>query len=362
MRPAFEDYIPKTLDGNWSATTVNSFFDRRRNGDLLIFEEPELIHNAYKLIAIILGTIYGACSIALIAPTSDDGNQQLGDEALQVAFSPEVVLNHKIFDWAMSFGSALSGLLGLSEWVGLLLELTTGIKHPQPLDEQTSVGLLGNCRTVVQQGAVDRSHIRDSDVFGLQANGVFVISDFIVRPSTNVNSALPFHVGIGRILNLPVDESGYLRTSQVAIPSWDLTLDPEPDLRLISLNVDRTPTPDLRIDAEPHWMSNPYTICFAIRSLGSQVATLSITLTFEKLMNNTVSCSCDKPGSEVPVAQSERWQVVTVHRLMARNLEMALKCSAFIHDRGRIVIDARGDDVCRSFCGWCSVMPKNVHL
>src|SRR5262249_41465386 len=154
--------------------------------------------------------------------------------------------------------------------------------HPQPLDEQPSTGLLGKRLNVLQQSAVDRSHVRLCDVFGLQANGVFVISDFIVRPSTNVNNALSFHVGIGRILNLPVDESGYLRTSQAAMPSSEFPLDPESALQLISLNSDTTFDPDLRIDPEPHWMSNPQTICFVVRNSGSQVATLSIIQTFEK--------------------------------------------------------------------------------
>lgn len=349
MRPAFDDYVPKILDENWSPATIKSFFERQSNGEVMNFEETELICNVYKLTAIFLGTIYGACSVALCAQVPDDTAEPLGDEALEVAFSPDVILSNKLSDWASKLGFALGGLLEQSGWVGLLLELVAGIEHPQPLDEQPSAGLLGRRLNLIQEGALNMSHLRVTDVFGVQANGVSAIAEFIVRPSTNAASCLFFHVGIGRILNLPVDDSGYIRSSNVKMPTSELHLDPEPNLERLFLTSEPEPASALRIDAEPDWMNNPQTICFAVRKSGTVVATLNIPQLLEKLINCTIDCKCSNPLSEVSVARSDRWQTVSIHQLLRPNIPEASKCSAFIRDQDRIVINVGGDDTCRAY-------------
>jgi hypothetical protein len=99
----------------------------------MMFENREVRDNVYKMAAILLGTIYGACFQSLIPMTSADGNMP----------SDLKIFGDKLFRWADSLGLALGGLLESSRWTGLLLELVTGIEHVQPLDQQPSAGLLG---------------------------------------------------------------------------------------------------------------------------------------------------------------------------------------------------------------------------
>lgn len=349
MRPAFDDYLPKTLIGDWAPEAFMAFFDRQRNGERIYLEDVEILRNVYRLTAIIFGTIYGACSIALSTQVSDDRMDQPGDEALEVAFSPDIILSEKIFAWASTLGSALSGLLEYSGWVGLLLELVTGIEHPEPLDEQPTAGLPHEDSNIANQDVFDKAHGHISNVMGVQANGVFAVSEFILRPSTNVASSLTFHVGVGRILDIPVDQVGYVRSFRGKVSSIELTLDPEPEFDRLSLGQVPDSSSILRIDAEPHWLNDPQKICFAVRSSGALVAMLNITTVLEKLLYCTFECDCSSPLHEVSVPRSERWQNVTVRQLLQSGLPGVPKSSISFSDQDRILINMGGDDACRVY-------------
>jgi hypothetical protein len=315
----------------------------------MMLEKREVRDNVYKMTAILLGTIYGACFRSLIPMTSEDGNTP--SEFLEVAFSPEEIFGDKLFRWSDSLGLALGGLLESSRWTGLLLELVTGIEHVQPLDQQPSAGLLGRRLNIVSQpGVFNESHVRVSDIFGAQANGVFAVSDFIVRPSTNANNALKFHVGTGRILTLPVDDSGYVRASQISPAGLKLPLSLAPNLELLSRQNGAASTPEIfRIDAEPHWEVNAQKICFGIRGGGNLVSNLDISRVLERINNTVVPCTCGQPQSQVAVPRSERWQVVTVHELLGLSDSGGSKCAASIRDEDKIMVDVGGDDVTRIF-------------
>jgi hypothetical protein len=349
MGPAFDAYLPKTLDHDWSPETIKTFLDHQASGDRIYLEDVDVMRNVCKLTAIVLGTIYGACSVALVAQTSADQTNSLGDEALEVAFSPDVIFSNKIFAWASVLGSALSGLLEHSGWIGLLLELVTGIEHPQPLDERPTAGLLRKKMDIAPEGVSDKINVRISDIMGVQSNGVFAVSEFVLRPSSDAASSLIFHVGIGRILDIPVDQSGYVRSSRHVAASTELLLDPEPEVERLSGDVSPGDFFDLRIDAEPHWRDDPQMICFAVRNSGALVATLNIPQVLEKLLNCTVKCNCDSPSLVVSVAHSERWQNVTVNQLHRAGIPGAPKTSVFIGDRDKIMINVAGNDACRVY-------------
>ncbi|KAI9872345.1 MAG: hypothetical protein M1823_008199, partial [Watsoniomyces obsoletus] len=122
------DYVPAVLGDTWAPATIKAFFDRKANGEPMVFEDEKVINNVYQLVAIILGTVYGACSKSLKpvdngSEASDRQDKRSEPEFLDVAFSPDIVLDRKVFDWAGALGLALSGLLDLSNWTGLLLEL-----------------------------------------------------------------------------------------------------------------------------------------------------------------------------------------------------------------------------------------------
>jgi hypothetical protein len=348
LRPAMDIYVPASFgDETWSHTEILAYFQRRKSGEPIMFEHYEIRDNVYKMTAILLGSIYGACFQSLIPMTSVDGN--VLSEFLEVAFSSEKILGDKLFGWAASLGLALGGLLESSRWTGLLLELVTGIEHVQPLDKQPTAGLLGRRLNVVSQpGVFQESHVRVSDIFGAQVNGIFAVSDFVVRPSTNANNALKFHVGTGRILNLPVNDSGYLRASPISPASLDLPLNPAPELEVLSRQEGAASTPEaFRIDAEPHWEFNAEDICFGIRSKGISISTLNISQVLERTQNRTVLCKCGRPKSKVAVPRSERWQVVTVSQFLRRSYPGGSRCGAYIRDENKIIVDVEGDDVKR---------------
>jgi len=350
LRPAMDTYVPASFgDESWSHTEILSYFQRRRSGEPMMSENREVRDNVYKMTAILLGTIYGACFQSLIPMTSADGN--MPSDFLEVAFSPEKIFGDKLFRWANFLGLALGGLLESSRWTGLLLELATGMEHVQPLDQQPSAGLLGRRLNIVNQpGVLNESHVRVSDIFGAQAHGVFAVSDFVVRPSTNANNALKFHVGTGRILNLPINDSGYLRASQISPAGLELPLNPAPGLELLSRQNGAASTPEVfRIDAEPHWEVNAQNICFGIRSGGISVSNLNISQVLERINNRVVPCKCGRPQSEVAVPLSERWQVVTVHQFLRLSYSGGSKCAAYIRDENKIIVDVKGDDVTRIF-------------
>lgn len=349
MGPAFDAYLPKILDHDWSPERIKAFFDRQASGERIYLEDTNTVRNVCKLTAIVLGTIYGACSIALVAQESTDQTDSPGDEALEIAFSPDVIFNNKIFAWASVLGSALGGLLEHSGWIGLLLELVTGMEHPQPLDEQPTAGLLHKKLNVVQESVFDKAHVRISDVMGVQSNGVFAVSEFVLRPSSDAKSSLIFHVGIGRILDIPIDQSGYVRSSRHVAASTELVLNPEPEVERLSRDISPNDFSDLRIDAEPHWRNDPQTICLAVRNSGALVATLNIPQVLEKLLNCIVECNCDTPSHDVSVARSERWQNIAVSQLHRCGIPGAPKSSVFIGDMDKIMIDVAGNDACRVY-------------
>ncbi|GIK07138.1 hypothetical protein Aspvir_002793 [Aspergillus viridinutans] len=355
LRPAMELYIPaSSRDPAWSQTEILAYLERQRSGDPeTTLNDHDVRNNVLKLSAILLGSIYGACFQSLnpmVAANGREGRDAASSEFLEVAFSPERIIEDKLFRWTATLGLALGGLLESSRWTGLLLELTTGVEHPKPLDEQPSAGLLGRRLnlTSAQSGVINESHVRVSDIFGCQANGVFAISEFIVRPSTDASSSLKFHVGTGRILNLPVDESGYVRESPISASALELPIDPSPSLEMLSRQSGASSTPnDFRIDAEPHWDVNAQNICFVIRSAGVVVSTLRISLVLERLLNQVVSCKCGEPQSSVRVPLSERWQAVTVYQILRPSYPGGSRLSAYIRDEDKIMVDVEGDEVKR---------------
>lgn len=140
-----------------------------------------------------------------------------------------------------------------------------------------------------------------------------------------------------------------MRSSPHEPASVELHLEPEPEVDRLSLHPILDSGSDVRIDAEPHWRSDPQTICFAVRISGALTATLNITHVLEKLLNCTVQCACSSPSLEVSVPRSERWQHVSLHQLHRSGIPGALKSSIFIGDKDKILLNVGGDDACRVY-------------
>jgi hypothetical protein len=349
MLPACDAYLPNTLNGNWSPDVINAFLQRQSSGEHVYLEDVEIMRNVYTITAILLGTIYGVCSTVLFAQTPETKDRHSVDEELEVAFSPDIIESNKVQTWARALGSALCGVLEQSGWVSFMLEIVTGITHPKPLDEESSLGAAGKQLNHTTQSVYKASQVRITDVVGAQANGIFAISEFVLRPSINANSSLLFHIGIGRILDMPVDRSGYVRASQWKATEAELLLNPEPELDHLVLDPNLEDHPNLRVDAEPHWQNDPQTICFSVRSSGHLAATLNITHFLGKLLTSTVECNCGGAHRDLSVSVSERWQNVTVSQLLRSGNPGASKSATFIRDNDRIVVNVGGNELCRAF-------------
>lgn len=350
MRPACDDYLPNTLNGNWSPDVINAFLQRESNGEHVYQEDVEIMRNVYTITAILLGTIYGVCSTVLFAQTRETEDRDPVDEELEVALSPDIIKSNKVQNWAKVLGLALCGVLEQSGWISFMLEIITGITHPKPLDEEPSLGAAGKkLNYSAPQSLYMASQVRITDVVGAQANGIFAISEFVLRPSINANSSLLFHIGIGRILDMPVDRSGYVRTSQWKATEAELLLNRKPELDHLTLNPNLEDYPKLRIDAEPHWQNDPQKICFSVRSSGHLAATLDIIRFLGKLLTSTVECNCGGAQGDISVSVSERWQNVTVGQIVRSGIPGASKSATFIRDNDRILVNVGGNDMCRAF-------------
>jgi hypothetical protein len=121
----------------------------------------------YTMTAIILATVYSICCNCL---------QQDGIPAgahTQVAFHPNLVYGPKVYEWVSVIGNALSPVGATSaEWIGMLLEVVTGIEHPTPLND-LSDHTLSRSWQIMPSTNTSLETTNVTDVFGTQANGIY---------------------------------------------------------------------------------------------------------------------------------------------------------------------------------------------
>ena len=339
LGPPMTDFVPSSLMlESWSAENIEGYFELEGRGEGMFAEEVRA--NAFKLRAIISGTIYGIAAMSLI-PNSSQANSQ---EFVEVAFQPNLLHGHTLFTWARTIGEALHGMLAIYSWKDFILELATGISSITLKNQLISERLQNDFKDVDPA---------DSCVFGAQANGIFAVSDFIARPSTQVNNVLKFHIGTGRILNLPVDENGFLHSSEAKVPVINFRKNPGPPLDILS----RQPTShnplrehSLRIDAEPDWTGNPKTIQFSVRIGGILIAQMNLGRIIWRLSYDRVSCNCIKPKHKVKTPLSEGWKIDTIDSLLQpSHNDGSVPYSAHVGDEVKMMIDVYGDEMHRLY-------------
>ena len=341
LKPAMDAYVPRSLgQPDWSPENIQSYFDQREKGEEM-FEGQEVRTNSYKLVAIILGTIYGACVKTLI-PTASQAPQL---EFLEVALRLDLVYSPTVFRWAKILGLALEGILDLYEWKDLIFELVTGAAVDRLLNDQFLNERLG-------REGFDMGLPENPAVFGVQANGIFVVSDFVVNPSCQVDNVLKFHVGTGQILNLPINEHGFLRSSERQMLSLALNTDPNNCVEVLRTQPSsHNPLRDepLRFDAEPDWQENPRSILFNVRSGGVIVGWINLSLLLSRLLESTVACHCSKPRQSIHVPRSEKWHIHTLARSLEPSANWEGPNSIRLRDEDKIMIDVYGDQMHRLY-------------
>ena len=339
LGPPMRDYIPSSLIlDSWSPENIEGYFKVEERHEM--FPDGEIRANALKLLAIISGTVYGVAAKSLIPSSSQSGGQAF----IEIAFRSNVLFSPTLFRWARIIGAALGGMLEIWMWKDFIIELATGVSSTPDNQPHSLPERVANADRDVDPAS--------SCVFGAQANGIFVVSDFIANPSTQVDNVLRFHVGSGRILNLPVDERGFLYSSHTNAPSIDFrTIAGQPTDVLRRLPPSNNPLRDqtLRVDPEPDWTSNPKTIQFSVRMGGGQIARLNINQIIWRLSHGRIMCECSEIKHQLRVPQSEGWVRDTLHSMLDASPSGSIPCSARIKNGSKVMVDVFGDEMHRLY-------------
>lgn len=277
--------------------------DALQNGD-------EALDVWYTMTSIMMATVFALCCKSL----RQDGI--IAGAHTQIAFPPDLVFGKKVYDWADIAGQAVSGLSSSADWTSMLLEVVAGVVHPTPLDERTTNIMSRSWRVIpgIASSETNSEKINVSDIFGIQANGIAVVSDFLVKISVNPDALITYHLQQGQLLDLPTDDVGYIRAAVITAPIRTLSLDSTPYTRILE---NAPSNASVRIDVEPSWGSDPRMVVFRARNEGVTVATLSPELVSRRIHYRTVECKC--AGSSTPtveVASEERWQSITMSKLL----------------------------------------------
>jgi hypothetical protein len=292
----------------------------------------------YTMTSIMMATVFALCCKSLRQDGITAGAHT------QIAFPPDLIFGRKLYDWAEIAGQAVGGFSSSADWTSMLLEAVAGVVHPTPLDERTTNLMSRSWRVIPEMASstTNSEKINVSDIFGIQANGVAVVSDFLVNISVNPDALITYHLQQGQLLDLPTDDIGYIRAAVIAAPVRTLSLDSIPHTRIL----ENAPSDAyVRIDVEPSWGSDPRTVVFRARNEGVTVATLSPELVSRKIHYRTVECTCASSMPTVEVASEERWQSITMSQL----LEVG-GSRITIPSKTMLYVQSNGDEMSQLLC------------
>ncbi|KAF2835280.1 hypothetical protein M501DRAFT_461779 [Patellaria atrata CBS 101060] len=322
--PAMSQFVPATSHtAGWELDQITERIGILKGEEELQCRNSALRENCYVLIAIILGTIYGVASKALIE------GQVEANEDTEIAFSPELICPglHRLKSWARSIGSALSAL-SRDLWTDLMFELFLCRDNPRMSRNST---LFSNR----QQNPHEQRLI-----LGAQANGLVAISELAVKLTIEPTALALFHIKRGQILTLPLTEDGYIEAATNLEPPLSMAMDPEPENDYLG-RFDHFDPDSLRLDIEPCWESDPRTVVFRARLMGLILAPININLVVDALAYGGQSCGCTKAVERVEVPLVQRWQHIHIGQLM-RTMFRGISHRRVDFDQGgfNVLIDA----------------------
>ncbi|OCK74092.1 hypothetical protein K432DRAFT_410152 [Lepidopterella palustris CBS 459.81] len=325
--PVMQHFVPiSPRNISWDPTNIMERMCILRSEDELFEKDDEVGANCYVLIAILLGTIYGLCSRAII----DDG--VLMSEDSELLFLPDAIYSggvQRLKNWSRAVGTSLTSL-GCDKWTDLMFELFLAAVNTRTNPTTTSTNH-GD-----PQGPVAKRLL-----LGAQANGMTAISDLIVQLTIRHESLGYWHIKRGQILTLPLTEDGYIEASTYVEMPLQLTMNPEPENCVLKRFDSYDCEDSMRIDVEPCWEADPRTIIFRVRHMGVTIAPINISLVVEVMAYDTIRCLCRNPVNEVPVPPAERWQHVTIRQLMRTMFKgMSVRRADVNQADGKVLIDA----------------------
>lgn len=268
----------------------------------------------YRLMAVLLATIYAASCKSL-------GLTSAASLLVEVAVDPDILSNEsRILWWIMKLGNATkksdsgSGTnCSLETWVEFLNQTLAGapIHLAQPPLASTEHPDTG---------------------FGYYQNGIFIIGDFLLRPSLCPDSLVRFHIEHGQPLQIPLTREGYVKPCSHISPSPRFETCPSAALPTVTVLKRQAPEKKLRIDLEPFWELDPQTVVFRVRLNGILKCKFSPKSLFLRLQDlgardtrsfssNAVplvssTCSCAVPAAELPVPHPESWKSMDISQLL----------------------------------------------
>ena len=319
-------FIPPVENSNagWSVHGIRKAYKELHIGFTKEQLNEQVAGNCRIIIAIVLGTLYGAISKCVIE------NERHLDLDTSLAIGPDdLYVPRKLEIQANQMGHGIDGMLSPADWIELVLAL-------------------------LLRGPPDTSELHDYRrvTLGAHFNGITAVSDALVHPSPRPSNLIRIHVQRGQILNIPISDGGLIHSANPmpGFAAWHLDPDPGPSLTMLQRNRSTLSPEGLRIDVEPWWEGDLKRVVFMVRKHGTVVATISISDIFNDLGNPSpsrpndldnpwVSCSCGAYADSVPVPVAHRWQHVGMHKLFEDEVSQLT-----VNEQDKILVDASASE------------------
>jgi len=314
LREPMESYFPHV--GIVSSEDLDAFAETLYDSNIsyATIEEARASRKGARtwlvVTTIVIATVFSVCCKSM---ESDAGQQT------EVAVRPDIIRDRKtIKEWSRIVGLALQGLVNVNQWTEFMLKL-----------------VVGEWQETESSNGIDVSSYASGAIFGRQANGIAIVSDLLVKPSACVNTLVTFHVAVGQLLYLPLDDAGYVRAARPRSSTFLPTINPHPENTIIK---SKAHTEKIRIDVDTSWESDARSVVFRVREEGVCITAFSPIVVSHRLQNNIANCSCGQYLKRATVNLADRLQLLSVRKCLDSRASRI-----GVDNNDRVVINA-GDD------------------
>lgn len=323
---AMRNFVPsRPMGPDWSPDQIAEQLRILRTAEDAFQANSNLRDNCYILLAIVLGSLYG-----VISNTCRDRNQTYSLDS-EVAFQPDIIYRKRFKTWTTIICLPLASPPSYRDWNLMVLEMVLGRKATD-LNRWYADGDSVASQTG-EDGIASSTQLPIGTVLGAQANGMAAVVDLLVRPSFKPQAVSTFHITRGQLLSFPVGQHGYVEASEGQELGLTMTLNADPNSRLLKITPRDTLDASMRIDAEPCWEGNPQTVVLRCRRDGMPLCPLNIKTIISRLQQTSVPCTCGQPGLSSTMSTGS-WSILGIDNLTRRTFTGSL--SRRIDVRGEI--------------------------
>lgn len=221
------------------------------------------------------------------------------------------------------------------EWLELLYLVFSGIPSDPEIHRRLSV----------PSSSVNQS------ILGFQKNGMAFIPEFLINPSASPDEWFTYHLRVGQILDLPLDDDGFIchfntpeNKSGAGIWEYGKT-------GTITKIVENQPSDSIiRLDAEPWWEFDQRTVIFRVRVDGIVKAIFGPDRIYKKHRRTHESkCGCLTPNM-VSIELKESVVVLRVSDLLSNCNKRMVYDKAKPHEQVPIFVQTGGDLTSQIVC------------